>query len=370
MFKKNENRKKWSKKKKGIVMILGVLIIAAVAAGFFMPEKNSIPPVSAGEVTKATIEETVSINGTIEGAEKAEIMSSSSSEIESILVKEGDMVVSGQILARLNAPDVESQMAKAVNALSLSKTQYENAKLLYQEGAISKEELLQKKSVYENDALTVQSYDLGDKITIKSPIDGTVTRINAVVGKAASGSSNAEALFVVEDLENLKMKIKVSEFDISRIKVGQEVRIRSEVLGEQILGGQVEKIAPTGERKDATSKEMIIPVTISINEGQTSIISGVSAKAVILIKSKENALIVPIDAILENPDTGVNSILLIEPDNTLKRIPVKLGVEGTFDVEIISSEVKVKDKIVLSPGFELENGMTVKIQEGTGTENE
>ena len=369
MFKKNENKVKWSRKKKGFVIGIGVLILLIAVAVFFIPPKNNAAIVSAGEVTEGYIEEAVSINGTIEGAEKAEIMSSSANEISSILVKEGQQVVAGQTLARLNASDIQSQYAKAANALSLSRTQYENAKLLFNEGAISKDELIQKKSLYDNDALTVQSYDIGGKTSIKSPINGTVTRINAVAGKVASSSINSEALFVVEDLNNLKMKVKVSEFDISKIKVGQKVKIKAEVTGDVIISGQVEKIASTGESKDAASKEMIIPVIISIDKGQINIISGVSAKASILIQSNEKALIVPIDAILENPETGENSIVLLNADNTVKIIPVKLGIEGTMNIEVISTKLKVKDKIILSPGFDLKNGMTVQIQEEAGSTN-
>ncbi|HZK88141.1 MAG TPA: efflux RND transporter periplasmic adaptor subunit [Anaerovoracaceae bacterium] len=370
MFKKNENKVKWSKKKKGVVIGIGVLILLIAAAVFLIPQKNNAAIVSAGEVTEGYIEEAVSINGTIEGAEKAEIMSSSANEISSILVKEGEQVVAGQTLARLNASDIQSQYAKAANALSLSRTQYENAKLLFDEGAISKDELIQKKSLFDNDVLTVQSYDIGDKTSIKSPINGTVTRINAVAGKVASSSINSEALFVVEDLNNLKMNVKVSEFDISKIKVGQKVKIKAEVTGDVVIFGQVEKIASTGESKDAASKEMIIPVIISIDKGQTNIISGVSAKASILIQSKEKALIVPIDAILEDPETGENSIVLLNADNTVKIIPVKLGIEGTMNIEVISTKLKVKDKIILSPGFDLKNGMTVQIQEEAGSTNE
>lgn len=370
MFKKKENRVKWSKKKK--VITGAILIIIGVIAGFsiFMPGKSSVPVVSAGEVTQGYIEEEVSVNGTIGGAEKAEIMSSSASEISSILVKEGQKVSAGQSLAKLKASDIESQVAKAANAVTISRTQYENAKLLYSEGAISKDELIQKQNIYDNDVLTLQSYDVGDKTSIKSPITGTVTRINAVVGKVASSAINSEPLFVVEDLENLKMKVKISEFDISKIKVGQKVSIEAEVAGGNVLTGQVEKIAPTGENKDATTKEMIVPVTISLDKGQMNIISGVSAKASILIQSKNQALIVPIDAIMENPDTGENSVVLLNSDNTVKIIPVKLGIEGTLNMEIISEKLKVKDKIILSPGFELKNGMTVQIQEEAGTINE
>ncbi len=367
MFKKNENKVKWSKKKKGLVIGIALLILSIAVAVFFIPPKDNSPVVSVGEVTQGYIEEHVSINGTIEGAEKAEIMSSSANEISSILVKEGQLVAAGQTLARLNASDLQSQYAKAVNALSLSRTQYENAKLLFNEGAIAKDELIQKKNLYDNDALTVQSYDIGDKTSIKSPISGTVTRINAVVGKVASSSINSEALFVVEDLDNLKMKVKVSEFDISKIKVGQKVKIKSEVTGDEILSGLVERIASTGERKDAASKEMIIPVTISIDQGQANIISGVSAKANILIKSKEMALIVPIDGILEDPETGENSVILLNADNTVKIVSVKLGIEGTMNIEVISTKLQVKDQIILSPGFDLKNGMTVKIQEAGST---
>lgn len=370
MFNKNGNKDKWSKKKKGVIAGIGLLILLISTIIFLLPPKDNSPIVSAGEVTEGYIEENVSINGTIQGSEKAEIMSSSANEITSILVKEGQQVVAGQILARLNASDIQSQYAKSMNALSLSRTQYENAKLLFNEGAISKDELTQKKNLYDNDVLTVQSYDIGDKTTIKSPIGGTVTRINAVAGKVASSSINSEPLFVVEDLDNLVMKVKISEFDISKIKVGQKVNIKSEVTGDEILSGQVAKIASTGESKDNVSKEMIIPVTISIDQGQTNIISGVSAKASILIESKEKALVVPIDTILEDPETGENSVVLLNADNTVTIVPVKLGIEGTMNIEVISAKLKVKDKIILNPGFDLKDGATVKIQDETGSANE
>ena len=92
--------------------------------------------------------------------------------------------------------------------------------------------------------------------------------------------------------------------------------------------------------------------------------------AAALIQSKEKALIVPIDTILEDPETGENSVVLLNGDNTVTIIPVKLGIEGTMNIEVISTKLKVKDKIILNPGFDLKNGMTVKIQEEAKTTNE
>jgi multidrug resistance efflux pump len=73
-------------------------------------------------------------------------------------------------------------------------------------------------------------------------------------------------MFVVEDLQNLKMNVKISEYDISKIQVGQKVTITAEVLGDDSVQGIVSRISPTGEQKDTTSTEMVIPVQIDVNK--------------------------------------------------------------------------------------------------------
>jgi multidrug efflux pump subunit AcrA (membrane-fusion protein) len=162
----------------------------------------------------------------------------------------------------------------------------------------------------------------------------------------------------VEDLENLKMDVRISEYDISKIQVGQKVTITAEVLGGDSVEGTVSRISPTGELKDPTSKEMVIPVQIDVMKGNSKLIAGVTAKAKIEIEKKKDVISVPIDSILEDPDSGDSFVMVLE-GTILKKVPVELGLEGDFNVEIASGDLKIGDLVVLNPTFDMTDGMEV-----------
>jgi HlyD family secretion protein len=143
----------------------------------------------------------------------------------------------------IDADELKADYQKAISALNESKFKYEAAKNLYEEGAISKEEYIRAENAYKNDMITVNSLNVADKVNIKSPIAGTVTRVNVNIGRYANDTENNEPMFVVEDLQKLKMDVGISEYDISKIQVGQKVTITAEVLGND----SVEEI---GEKKE------------------------------------------------------------------------------------------------------------------------
>lgn len=350
------NKTNLKKKKKVLIIIVLVLLVAAAAVWGLSSGKEQALPVTTSTVEIMDIEQVVTIKGTIKGSQSADVATTLNYEIASILVQEGDVVKKDQILAVLNADELKDDYQKATTALNESKFRYEAAKRLYDEGAISKEEYFRAENAYKNDKITVNSLNVADKVNIKSPIAGTVTRVNVNIGRYANDTENNAPMFVVEDLQKLKMDVGISEYDISKIQVGQKVTITAEVLGNASVKGIVSRISPTGEQKDATSKEMVIPVQIDVNNEDSKLIAGVTAKAEIEIEKKDNVLSVPIDAILEDPSTGDASVILLK-ETVLKKIPVELGLEGDFNIEIISSDIKEGDLVVLNPTFEMTDGM-------------
>jgi multidrug efflux pump subunit AcrA (membrane-fusion protein) len=152
------------------------------------------------------------------------------------------------------------------------------------------------------------------------------------------------------------MRVRVSEYDIGRIQVGQAVSIQADVLGKERAAGVVTHISPTGEKKSESENEMVIPVDIDITEGK-GIIAGVTGRAEILIARSENTLAVPIDAVFEDPATGKKTVFILKDDNTLGAVPVEIGVESSLFVEVFSDALQDGDKVVLSPGFDLSDGL-------------
>lgn len=356
---KKDSTKKF--KKKWVIVPVVIFAVIAVVCAFTQNLGSTKPtgyPVTEGTAETGILQETVSIKGNVEGSEKAEIQSTQTAEVKAIYVEEGDKVSKGQLLAVLDSGDLNEQYSKAKLSANESKRKADDAKVLYEQGALPENDYLDAKAAHEADILNLGTFDF-EKVNITSPIAGTVTRVNVTVGSNSNNTTDNKSMFIIEDLQNLQLNVKASEYDISKIKVGQTVTITAEVLGEESATGTVARIAPSGEEKQG-SNEMVIPVEIDIDNKDGRLIAGVSAKAEILIERKENVMTVPVDAVLEDVNENTSYVYLIK-DNKLKKVKVDIGIEGDFTVEIASKEVKSGDKVVLAPTFELTDGMEVMI---------
>ena len=104
-----------------------------------------------------------------------------------------------------------------------------------------------------------------DNTQIRSTIDGTVVRVNSKVGQFADKVEDDKPILSIENLEQLELEIKVSEFSIGKVKVGQMATITADILGGETAEGEVIKISPTGEEKGGGSTERVIPTTIPVS---------------------------------------------------------------------------------------------------------
>lgn len=253
----------------------------------------------------------------------------------------------------------ELSAQKSQIALDLAKESLRKAKLDIEKALEDKSPKASDKKILEikREQLAQKQQDL-EKVYIKSPISGTVTRVNARLGRTPQASENNKPLFIVENLSDLRMSASISEFDIGSIKKGLRAIITADVLAKDEINAVVYNISPTGEVKEGGStREMVIPVELDILDEDPRLIAGVTAQAKILIEKKENVFKVPFEALL---DADGKTYLLIEKDNILKRVAVKIGLESDIDVEVISSELVEGDAIVLSPDQSYVDGMKVE----------
>lgn len=393
---------KLTKKKKiiigvaAVVIILGGLKIATGKSG-----GNDLGmPVSTALTEKQDLEEILKLRAVLEGTESTEVVSRLHYEVKELYVKEGDHVTAGQLLAVLDTSDISQELSlKRGNVSLLQKQQaemledrqveYDNAKKAYDDtkalfdiGAASQKELDDAKQALDNipsadgksalsaaeqqtiananQEVSIQSSTLED-CQIRSKIDGTVTRVNTKVGRFADETENDRPMFVIENIENLQMKVLVGENDIGKISVGQKADITTDSMGKESVAGEVVRISPTGELKEGSASERVIPVYINISEKNDRLIAGVTARATIHIAEAEQALTVPFEAIGELED-GSNVVYVVNEDNTIHIVPVELGLETDLYTEVISDELAEGQTIVLSPSLALTEGMSVMPQ--------
>lgn len=199
-------------------------------------------------------------------------------------------------------------------------------------------------------------------LSIKSPIDGTVTRVYSKVGRLAQDTEDHKPMFVIEDESATYLSAKVGEYDISKVKEGQQVKITSNVLDKDSITGVVERISPTAEQK-INSTSMVVPVKILVTQPDSRLITGVDAKGTITISTKNDIFVASFDSI--GIDDDKNYIYTVE-NGSLKKIYVTQGLDSDFNVEIISNELKEGMPIVSPIEETYTDGMKVNI----ATENE
>lgn len=407
-----QKKKKFLTKKK---LLAGVVVAAVAASGFlfFRSGGETAAPVNVVAVEQQTLRDSVSLKAPLEGTETVEIVSNLHYEVTAINVKEGDRVTKGQVLAVLDTDAMADEIGSAQDALALAQAQYEDSlrskqleyeqavqnlqnaqkdaernAALFEVGGVSAEENEKAQSALaeaqaaikgfrvENGQVQGNASDLKNIETARnalarkqdslsdgkiiSPIDGTITRVNINVGRFADETDDKKPMFVVENLQQLQMEVAVSEYDVADIAVGQPVEITADVLKGQTVSGVVDRISPTGELKEGSAAERVIPTVIRLTESNDALIAGINAKAEIIIAEAADALTVPIEAVLDNGD-GTGTVMRVKEDNTVEALTVELGLENDLNVQLISSALQPGDLLILNPEGVTE-GMTVAVQ--------
>ncbi|WP_114993126.1 HlyD family efflux transporter periplasmic adaptor subunit [Synechococcus sp. UW179A] len=224
-----------------------------------------------------------------------------SPRVSSLLVKEGDPVSKGQLLAVFdNRPNIEADLAafnekirSAETEIPLKKKEVARIAQAAQQGAakvVLLEEkqneltMLERKKVELIAERRKLEADLNDS-ELRSPIDGTVLKLRARVGERPT----AEGVMEVGASQSMEALIEVYESDINRIKLGEPVTLISENGGfEGDLRGTVERISPQVRQRQVLSTDptgdadaRIVEVLVRLDPGSTQRVSRLSGLKVI-----------------------------------------------------------------------------------------
>lgn len=406
------NWKNWSRKRKlviGAAVILGGFVL--IKSLFFSGDSAQMQVMTV-PVSKGNIREELIVSGPVSGTDSVDVVSNIHAEVTDLQVKEGDRVVAGQLLALIDGSDIEREIEIAQNAYDLAvatyeeqqimaengyakalqdyeaaRAEYERTNVLYEAGDVSTvawetarnqmndaQREIRTFTVKDGKAVANESYSLQIKnaefelqkkkeeledCQVTSPITGTVVRVNTKVGRFADTIEDDKPMFIIENLDVLEMKINISEYSIGKVQVGQDVEITADILGGNVVKGCVTAISPTGEEKGGGSTERVIPTTIKVEEKDTKLIAGITARAKIVLSQAENSLIVPISAVMEEEE---GDYVVAVQGNIVKRIPVSTGVESDIQVQVIPAkegELTEGMAVAANPTSDMAEGMKV-----------
>ena len=372
MDKKNLNRE-WLlrmaerlMKKKKIVIPAALVFIAAAAftlgRGGKGPEgkpedmgrQMNVTAVSAEPPGTGSIELETAVTGTIEPSDVVYLYARAAGDVTSVLVKAGDTVEAGQLLAVIDTKQVES----AENAMESARLSYESAQstlsrqeLLYAGGDISEQEYEQYQNQAESSRLAYESAKMSyenqvEYSNITAPVSGVIESCSI---EAFDHISANERLCVISGEGAQTLKFKVTERIAGNLTAGDELRVEKD--GETYSGS----ITEVSGMADASTG--LFEVKGSIN-GADSVASGSVVKIYLVSDRAENVMTVPVDAVYF--DGGVGNVYLYQ-DGTVHKQQVEVGIFDSSLAEI-QSGLTESDLVISTWSSELYEGSTVKLK--------
>ena len=309
-------------------------------------------PVEVARPTRDDIYATYTGTAPIEAFEDATVIAKVSGEVREILVEEGDDVVAGQVLARLDGERLRLEVAEAEAQLLKLKRDYTRNLDLKDKSLISEGDF--EKIQYEMEALEA-SHNLAklelSYTEIRAPIDGVISERFIKVGNTIDVQSPA---FQVTSLEPLVSYLHVPEREYRRLEADQIATIEIDALPGVSFTGTVARISPVVDPETGTFK-----LTIEVSDPSRRLKPGMFARISIVSDMHADALQIPRNAIVE--DAGA-SVVFVVSDDTAKRRIVRTGYSENGRVEVLEG-LADDEMIVIVGQAGLKDGTKVAIIE-------
>ena len=404
-------KKKW-------ILLGGALLVVALIVLSVVTRREGGTEVEVDTIETRDLTAIVSASGTIEPQQSVSIQATVPGEVVRIGVAEGQRVSKGQFLLQLDPVNVaasasaQSAAAQAAQAdlaqseaqLVWARQEYDRKRELAEAELIPRAELQQAEAELKGREAAVRAarsragqmqatlrgarHDLS-RVTITSPIDGVVIRLNVEEGEIAMiGTMNqpGTVLMTVADLGVMEATVEVDETDVVHIDIGQAAEVTVDAFPDTTFTGKVTevgtapKIVPTaaGPSPEATDFEVKITLDGSIPAAR----SGLSASAEIITAKRETALAVPVQSLVVrqvSDDSAAASEGVVERegvfvvrDGKAVFVPIRVGIAGDRYFEVVSGLAE-NDQVISGPYQalrDLKDGEPVKIREKRAEDDE
>lgn len=261
--------------------------------------------------------------GTVRAKLHAVIEAKVSGKIEQMLVVPGQSVTNGQLLATIDAREIQARYDQAVAVRQQTESDFKRASDLFAQKTLSQSEFdaIQSKFRVATAAATEAETLLG-YTKIIAPFGGIITRKNADVGDLASPG---KSLLEMEDASRLRLEADVPEALIDKIKLGDLLPVRISAL-ETNLSGIVSEIAPAADPNSRTFVvKLDLPQMPGLRAGQFG--------RVAVPAGDVSALRVPASAVIQR---GQMELLFVVVNGHAQLRIVKTGARVGDEVEIVS----------------------------------
>jgi len=361
-----------------VVIVVGVLLAAGAARTIVsnVTNRNRLDALTAQNARQyvnvvhpadAASGGRLSLPGTLRGYVEAPIYARASGYVLRWQADIGAHVKQGQLLAELDTPELNQELAQATAqrqqaqaALALAKTSFERAQQLRQRDAVSQQELDDRQGAYNQGTANLAAADANmRRLTelkgfqrIVAPIDGIVTQRNVDVGDLVSSGNAGRALFTVVQADRLRLYVQVPQAYAQQVKTGQHVSVAQAELPGQTFDGTITR---TSEAIDVATRSLQIEITLPNPDGR--LLPGAYVQAT-LPMAPAGRLSIPANTLLFRAEGPTVATVDAHGQIRLKPVTVLRTVGQTLEID---GGITPDDRLVVNPSDALANGDQVVI---------
>lgn len=335
--------------KKFLVIVL--LLALAGGGGYWWLQRDGeqqVKILAAEAVSRGSVRQVLEQTGIIKAQVGAmvKIGARSTGTLEKMLVRVGETVERGQLVARIDSRELRAQQAEARAQLATAQAQAafsrgndQRRQTLFAEKVVSREEMEQARQQAEVDAARVKaaeaslrSIDVRISYTeVYSPLSGVVSQVTAQEGETIVAGLQVANLVTVLDPERLEMWVYVDETDVGQVEPGQPVEFRVDAYPGRVFTSQVRTIYPQPEIRDNI---VYYQALVDVGPEQASALRPeMTTQVQIVVAEKSDVLTLPNSA-LKWVD-GRQVVFVKEPGGGVRQLMPKLGLAGVSHSEII-----------------------------------
>jgi HlyD family secretion protein len=365
-------------RKRVIGAVAAVVVLGGVVAYNVNARSHGQVAVQTQKAGKRELVSVVSASGEIKPKRYVNISANPSGRIEKLLVREGDRVTKGQVLARIDSTRIaagerqsaaalegaKADLARAEADVDVSRLDFERQKKMHADKLVSDQAFeqsdaelkmktaavnAQKKRITQQEAMLASNRDDLEKTNVIAPMDGIVTSLPKEEGETVIGaqSFSPTIIMTVADLSVMEVEVMVDETDIRNVRLGQPAEVRVDALEGIKIKGEVTEIGSSAIPRGLTSQQTSstntanqakdFKVEVTLKDPPASLRPGLNATADITTARKDSVLAIPIQAVVvreinkEGKVMDPAAVQAAEPDQAA---PLEKGQEkeGVFVV--------------------------------------
>jgi HlyD family secretion protein len=369
---------------KKLLLIIGIVaLVVAVPLLQARLRGGGVVEVQVETLEPRSIQSSVLASGKLVHEQEVKLSTEEIGRVTAIYVEEGQQVARGELVLqiddqRLRAAVDQQEATVRMQEIAIQRqqlqvqnlrTQWERARALHERKLIDEDSFVtstnnleiadvdlrsSRESLQQARAQLEQQEDRLSKTRVYSPIDGTVTTLDIKVGETAISSSTnipGSNLMTIANPASIHTEVNVDEADIANVTIGQHARVYAIAYPDQPVDGVVDSIAVSAKVAEGQQGQSFAIKIRLLDPEKITLRPGMTCRAEIFTATKDDALAVPIQAILVEEDLAANETrrdVFVVREGRAQKIAVETGLSDDTYQQIVSG-LSAGDEVITGP---------------------